>query len=175
MKKLRVGELANLYGINRQSIYKRIKKGELSKSADGLIDFAEALRVLGEPSDRGVPVTELQQRFTENETESYTLRLQVEMLEKQVKKLEENEAFLKEQISTKDQSIHLLQTLLSAPEPKDLGVKQEDATQEIAPQVINEPQPIETAVYSGKEQTDTELKSRKKGLLGRVINAVFDG
>ena len=166
MKKLRVGELANLYGINRQSIYKRIKKGELSKSADGLIDFAEALRVLGEPSDRGVPVTELQQRFTENETESYTLRLQVEMLEKQVKKLEENEAFLKEQISTKDQSIHLLQTLLSAP-------KQEDATQE-APQVISESQPIENAVYSGKEQTNTEPKPRKKGVLGRVFNAVFD-
>ena len=166
MKKLRVGELANLYGINRQSIYKRIKKGELSKSADGLIDFAEALRVLGEPSDRGVPVTELQQRFTENETESYTLRLQVEMLEKQVKKLEENELFLKEQITTKDQSIHLLQTLLSAP-------KQEDATQE-APQVISESQPIENAVYSGKEQMGTELKSRKKGILGRVIGAVFD-
>ena len=46
---MRVGELATIYGINRQSIYKRIKKGELSKSADGLIDFAEALRVLGEP------------------------------------------------------------------------------------------------------------------------------
>ena len=42
MKKMRVGELATIYGINRQSIYKRIKKGELSKSADGLIDFAEA-------------------------------------------------------------------------------------------------------------------------------------
>ena len=174
MKKLRVGELANLYGINRQSIYKRIKKGELSKSADGLIDFAEALRVLGEPSDRGVPVTELQQRFTENETESYTLRLQVEMLEKQVKKLEENEAFLKEQISTKDQSIHLLQTLLSAPKPKDSGIKQEDATQEIAPQVFSELTSTETAMYSGKEQTNTEPKPRKKGVLGRVFNAVFD-
>lgn len=173
MKKLRVGELAKLYGINRQSIYKRINKGELSKSSDGLIDFAEALRVLGEPSERGVPVTELQQRFTENETESYTLKLQVEMLEKQVKKLEENEVFLKEQITTKDQSIHLLQTLLSAPKQKDSDVKQEDATQE-APQVIRESQPIETAVHSGKEQTDTELKPRKKGLLGRVIGAVFD-
>ena len=90
-------------------------------------------------------------------------------------KAEETEQFLKDQIKEKDTSIHLLQTLLSAPKPKDLGVKQEDATQEIAPQVINEPQPIETAVYSGKEQTDTELKSRKKGLLGRVISAVFDG
>ena len=83
---MRVGELAKLYGINRQSIYKRINKGELSKSADGLIDFSEALRVLGEPSERGVPVTELQQQVTENMTESYTLKLQVEILEKQVKK-----------------------------------------------------------------------------------------
>ena len=174
MKKLRVGELAKLYGINRQSIYKRINKGELSKSADGLIDFSEALRVLGERSDRGVPVTELQQQVTENITESYTLKLQVEMLEKQVKKLEENELFLKEQITTKDQSIHLLQTLLSAPKPKDSGIKQEDATQEIAPQVFSELTSTETAMYSGKEQTNTEPKPRKKGVLGRVFNAVFD-
>ena len=97
---MRVGELAKLYGINRQSIYKRINKGELSKSADGLIDFSEALRVLGEPSERGVPVTELQQQVTENMTERYTLKLQVEILEKQVKKLEENERFLKEQITS---------------------------------------------------------------------------
>ena len=84
---LSVIDLAELYGMNRQSIYKRIKKGEISKSSDGLIDFSEALRVLGEPSDRGVSVTHIQQQVTEKETESYTLRLQVEMLEKQVKKL----------------------------------------------------------------------------------------
>ena len=174
MKKLRVGELANLYGINRQSIYKRIKKGELSKSADGLIDFAEALRVLGEPSDMGVPVTELQQMFTENETESYTLRLQVEMLEKQVKKLEENERFLKEQITTKDQSIHLLQTLLSAPKPIEPSLQSEKVTEEIAPQVLSESQPTETALYSGEKKTHTEQQPRKKGFLERVIGAVFD-
>ena len=174
MKKLRVGELANLYGINRQSIYKRIKKGELSKSADGLIDFAEALRVLGEPSDRGVPVTELQQRFTENETESYTLRLQVEMLEKQVKKLEENEAFLKEQISTKDQSIHLLQTLLSAPKPNEPSIKKEDATQEIAPHVLGASPLTDTLLHAGKEQSIDREKQRKRGVFGRVISAVFD-
>lgn len=174
MKKLRVGELAKLYGINRQSIYKRINKGELSKSADGLIDFSEALRVLGEPSERGVPVTELQQHVTDDVTEGYTLKLQVEMLEKQVKKLEENERFLKEQITTKDQSIHLLQTLLSAPKPKDSTLKKEDATQEIAPQVLRESLPTQTAVYSEKEQKDSEPKPRKNGLLGRVIGAIFD-
>lgn len=171
---MRVGELATLYGINRQSIYKRIKKGELSKSADGLIDFSEALRVLGEPSDRGVPVTQTQQQATEKETESYTLRLQVEMLEKQVKKLEENELFLKEQITTKDRSIHLLQTLLSAPKPADVSIKQEDTTQD-PPEVLSESKITENSVASSEKQMDMEPKKNKKGLFGRVLGAIFDG
>lgn len=47
MKKLSVSELAKLYGYSRQAIYAHINKGNLSKGSDGLIDFAEALRVLG--------------------------------------------------------------------------------------------------------------------------------
>ena len=161
-----VGELSKLYGIHRQSIYKRINKGDLSKSADGKIDFSEAIRVFGEPDGRGEVVTTVQSTQVQMDTQVDKLQLQVEMLEKQLKKSEETEQFLKDQIKEKDTSIHLLQTLLSAP-------KQEDATQE-APQVISESQPIENAVYSGKEQMGTELKSRKKGILGRVIGAVFD-
>lgn len=172
---MRVGELATLYGINRQSIYKRIKKGEISKSADGLIDFSEALRVLGEPSDRGVSVTHIQQQVTEKETESYTLRLQVDMLEKQVKKLEENELFLKDQITTKDQSIHLLQTLLSAPKPADVSIKQEDEdTIQDHPLVLSESKIPETSVDSREKQTVIAPKPHRKGLLGRVLGAVFD-
>ena len=170
---MRVGELATIYGINRQSIYKRIKKGEISKSADGFIDFSEALRVLGEPSDRGVSVTHIQQQVTKKETESYTLRLQVEMLEKQVKKLEENELFLKEQITTKDRSIHLLQTLLSAPKPADVSIKQEDTTQD-PPEVLSESKIIENSVASSEKQMDMEPKKNKKGIFGRVLGAVFD-
>ena len=170
---MRVGELATLYGINRQSIYKRIKKGEISKSADGLIDFSEALRVLGEPSDRGGSVTHIQQQVTEKETESYTLRLQVEMLEKQVKKLEENELFLKDQITTKDQSIHLLQTLLSAPKPADVSIKQEDKTQDSS-EFFSESKPPKTADDSREEQVTIKPKTHRNGILGRVISAVFN-
>ena len=47
MKKLSVSELAKLYGYSRQAVYAHIKKGNLSKGSDGLIDFSEALRVLG--------------------------------------------------------------------------------------------------------------------------------
>ncbi len=55
-----VGELAKLYGLNRQSIYKRINKGDLSKGSDGKIDFSEAIRVFGEPSERNKNVVVFQ-------------------------------------------------------------------------------------------------------------------
>lgn len=174
MKKLSVGELSKLYGIHRQSIYKRINKGDLSKSADGKIDFAEAIRVFGEPDGRGEFVTTVQSTQVQMDTQVDKLQLQVEMLEKQLKKAEETEQFLKDQIKEKDTSIHLLQTLLSAPKPKDSTIKKEDATQEIASQVLSESLPTETAVYSEKEQKDIESKPRKNGLLGRVIGAIFD-
>ena len=174
MKKMTVGELSKLYGIHRQSIYKRINKGDLSKSADGKVDFAEAIRVFGEPDGKGEVVTKVQSTQVQIGTQVDRLQLQVDMLEKQLKKAEETEQFLKDQIKEKDTSIHLLQTLLSAPTPKDSGGKQEDATQEIAPQVFSELTSTETAMYSGKEQTNTEPKPRKKGVLGRVFNAVFD-
>ena len=52
MKALSVIELSQLYGMNRQSIYKRINKGDLSKNSDGKIDLSEAIRVFGEPSNK---------------------------------------------------------------------------------------------------------------------------
>ena len=55
-----VGELSKLYGIHRQSIYKRINKGDLSKGSDGKIDFSEAIRVFGEPDGRGAVVPTVQ-------------------------------------------------------------------------------------------------------------------
>ena len=174
MKKMTVGELSKLYGIHRQSIYKRINKGDLSKSADGKVDFAEAIRVFGEPDGKGEVVTKVQSTHVQIGTQVDRLQLQVDMLEKQLKKAEETEQFLKDQIKEKDTSIHLLQTLLSAPKPNEPSIKNEKVTEEIAPQVLTESLPIETALYSGKQQKDNEPKSRKKGLLGRVIGAVFD-
>lgn len=171
MKKMTVGELSKLYGIHRQSIYKRINKGDLSKSADGKIDLAEAIRVFGEPDGRGQVVTTVQSIQVQVDTQVDKLQLQVDMLQKQLKKAEENEQFLKEQITTKDQSIYLLQTLLSAPKPQS---EADVNTHEDPPLDSTPTQPTVTAQYSEKEQTNTEQKLPKKGFFGRVFNAVFD-
>jgi HAMP domain-containing protein len=79
MKALSVIELSQLYGMNRQSIYKRINKGDLSKNSDGKIDLSEAIRVFGEPSNKN-NVTTLQSTTVQKETEVDMLKQQVDIL-----------------------------------------------------------------------------------------------
>ena len=108
MKALSVIELAELYGMNRQSIYKRINKGDLSKNSDGKIDFSEAIRVFGEPSKRNSDVTTLQSNAVQKDTE-------VDMLKKQLELAHEREIFQREQLEAKDNQIEAIQRLLEAP------------------------------------------------------------
>ncbi|MFW2084044.1 plasmid replication DNA-binding protein, partial [Acinetobacter guillouiae] len=79
MKALSVIELSQLYGMNRQSIYKRIHKGDLSKNSDGKIDLSEAIRVFGEPSNKNNKVTPLQSTTVQKETEVDMLKQQVDI------------------------------------------------------------------------------------------------
>lgn len=115
MKKLTVSELAKLYGYSRQAIYAHINKGNLSKGSDGLIDFTEALRVFGEPQNKGVNVNQSQSIDTPNLTEVDLLKRQVDILEKQL-----NQALLRENQSIERESfyqeqIEAMQRLLEAP------------------------------------------------------------
>ena len=102
MKALSVIELAELYGMNRQSIYKRINKGDLSKNSDGKIDFSEAIRVFGEPSKRNSDVTTLQSNAVQKDTEVDMLKQHVDMLKKQLELAHEREIFQREQLEAKD-------------------------------------------------------------------------
>jgi len=115
MKALSVIELANLYGMNRQSIYKRINKGDLSKNSDGKIDFSEAIRAFGEPSHKNNNVTTLQSTSVQKETEVDMLKQQVDILKKQLELAHEREVFQREQLATKDNQIEAIQRLLEAP------------------------------------------------------------
>lgn len=115
MKALSVIELANLYGMNRQSIYKRINKGDLSKNSDGKIDFSEAIRVFGEPSHKNNNVTTLQSTSVQKETEVDILKQHVDILKKQLELAHEREIFQREQLAAKDNQIEAIQRLLEAP------------------------------------------------------------
>jgi len=108
MKALSVIELAELYGMNRQSIYKRINKGDLSKNSDGKIDLSEAIRVFGEPSSKIKNVTTLQSTSLQKETEVDMLKQQVDILKKQLELAHEREMFQREQLQAKDNQIEAI-------------------------------------------------------------------
>ena len=166
MKALSVIELAKLYGINRQSIYKRINKGDLSKNSDGKIDFAEALRVFGEPSQRNTQNVTLQSHATQKSAEVDILKQQVDILQKQLNLAQEREVFQREQLQAKDEQIESLQRLLGAPKSQQ-SVEQ---VQELKPEPV---QPIPMSEFKPIVQ-ESQPEPKRRGLFGRVIRAVLD-
>ena len=166
MKALSVIELAKLYGMNRQSIYKRINKGDLSKNSNGKIDLSEAIRVFGEPSQRSTKNVTLQSQAIQKSAELDIMRQQVDMLQKQLELAQEREQFQREELKAKNEQIESLQRLLGAPKPQSQVEQVQEPTPEpIQPKPMPELEPI-------IQESQPKLKHR--GLFSRVIRAVLD-
>lgn len=169
MKALSVIELAKLYGMNRQSIYKRINKGDLSKNSDGKIDFTEAIRVFGEPSQRSTQNVTLHSQETKKSAEVDILKQQVDILRKQLELAQEREQFQREELKAKNEQIESLQRLLGAPKPQQKA--------ETVQNSILEPiQPTQTPMQEPKPIAQKSLSEspKRRSLFGRVIRAVLD-
>ena len=174
MKALSVIELANLYGMNRQSIYKRINKGDLSKNSDGKIDFSEAIRVFGEPSHKNNNVTTLQSTSVQKETEVDMLKQQVDILKKQLELAHDREVFQREQLVAKDSQIEAIQRLLEAPKPNMTTFTDQKSNPDIATPSRLESEPN----YDGLTTPETkripvpqhiEDVPKKRGFLSRFF------
>lgn len=185
MKALSVIELAQLYGMNRQSIYKRINKGDLSKNSDGKIDLSEAIRVFGEPSEKNNNVTTLQSSSVQKETEVDMLKQQVDILKKQLELAHDREVFQREQLEAKDNQIEAMQRLLEAPKTNMTMFTDQKSEPDIAPSIDPEvdigvpeektastPESIENQNIPVSKRI--EEKPKRRGLLGRLAKAVFD-
>mgnify|MGYP000328896238 CR=1 FL=1 len=168
MKALSVIELAKLYGMNRQSVYKRINKGDLSKNSNGKIDLSEAIRVFGEPSQRSNQNVTLQSQTTQKSAELDIMRQQVDMLQKQLELAQEREQFQREELKAKNEQIESLQRLLGAPKPQQQAEQVQELTPEPIRENVNEPKP------KVQVQKFTQSDSRRRGLFGRVIRAVWN-
>lgn len=168
MKALSVIELAKLYSMNRQSIYKRINKGDLTKNSDGKVDLAEAIRVFGEPSLRSTQNVTLQSQATVKSAEVDILKQQVDMLQKQLELAQEREQFQREQLQAKDDQIYSLQLLLGA--PKTQQQMEQEAEQETEPKHQKSTTTQQAQVHIPEEKPEP----KRGGLFGRVIRAVLD-
>lgn len=171
MKALSVIELAKLYGMTRQAIYKQVNKGNLTKNSDGKIDLAEAIRIFGEPSKH---VNRSQTTDTLKLSEVHLLEQQVNMLQKQLEEAKELNRFHREelqaknaQLNAKDGQIESLQRLLGAPKPQPQAEQVQKPTPESTqPTPTQEPKPI--------VQGSQPEPQKRRGLFGRIIRAVLD-
>jgi hypothetical protein len=150
MKALSVIELSQLYGMNRQSIYKRINKGDLSKNSDGKIDLSEAIRVFGEPSNKNNNVTTLQSTTVQKETE-------VDILKKQLELAHEREVFQREQLEAKDNQIEAIQRLLEAPKTNITTFTDQKPSQDIATDPRSEPEPKDDGLTTPVETENKRI------------------
>jgi hypothetical protein len=171
MKALSVIELAQLYGMNRQSIYKRINKGDLSKNSDGKIDLSEAIRVFGEPSHKYSNVTTLQSTSVQKETEVDMLKQQVDILKKQLELAHEREIFQREQLAAKDHQIEAIQRLLEAPKTNMTTFTDQEPPQPVAPEPTDDglttPEQRENKRIPVPEHVEPEPP--KRGFLSRFF------
>ena len=177
MKALSVIELSQLYGMNRQSIYKRINKGDLSKNSDGKIDLSEAIRVFGEPSNKNNNVTPLQSTAVQKETEVDMLKQQVDILKKQLELAHEREVFQREQLEAKDNQIEAIQRLLEAPKTNMTTFTDQKPGQDIATDPRPEPEPKNDGLTTPVETENkripvpepVEPEQPKRGWLSRFF------
>ena len=117
MSNISINQASKLFKVSRNTIYARIKKGDLTKNADGAVSVQDMIRLFGNKADKKATeqaVNELlnstnniaqptEQPKSNNEQlfiqQIEQLKFQVEQLEKQLEYVKTNEAWLKEQLN----------------------------------------------------------------------------
>ena len=119
MSNISINQASKLFKVSRNTIYARIKKGEITKNSDGNVSVQDMMRLFGNKADKKATeqaVTELLN--TVNKTEQLIeqpksnneqllqqkieqLEGQVEQLERQLEYVKANEAWLKQQLDQK--------------------------------------------------------------------------
>ena len=151
MAKLSLSEVSKQFNVDRSTIYRAVRNGRLSRSSDGQFDIAEIIRCFGEPEQVSQPNESAKQG-----SDAATQKL-ISHLENEVKKYQEREERLMQQIDRMQTLIELKSVAPSTAMPHPNATACDTLTlQRATLQNMAAPQP------------------KKRGLFGRVLNAVFN-
>lgn len=173
MSVLTIVEAAKQFNVTRPRIYRSIKRGELTTtlSDDGvqLVQVQDMIRLFDNMPKKAV-LKDVRSRVSDTD-----LKL-VKLLEEQLKKAEDDKAFLKQQINDlrKDFDEYKLRIEHQSIVDPKTDVTSNDHAQK------TESLQVEHAIKSPKEQHDSELgkhgaqnEPSKKGLLRRFLGEFF--
>ena len=189
MAKLSLSEVSKQFNLDRSTIYRAVRNGRLSRSSDNQFDIAEVIRCFGEPDQVSKP-TEPPQQGSDGATQKL-----IAHLENEVKKYQEREERLMQQIDRMQTLIELKSvapatavqhhnaTACDSQTPQHATTDQnienkENLNNDVAASVAM-PQQDATARDSQTPQRATlqnmaAPQPKKRGLFGRVLNAVFN-
>ena len=189
MAKLSLSEVSKQFKVDRSTIYRAVRNGRLSRSSDNQFDIAEVIRCFGEPDQVSKP-TEPPQQGSDGATQKL-----IAHLENEVKKYQEREERLMQQIDRMQTLIELksVAPATAVPHPDatacdsqtpqhattDQNIEnKENLNKDVAASVAM-PQQDATARDSQMPQRATlqnmaAPQPKKRGLFGRVLNAVFN-
>ena len=188
MAKLSLSEVSKQFHIDRSTVYRAIRNGRLSRSSDGQFDLTEVIRCFGEPNSASQP-----SEFIEQNTDQATQKL-ITHLENEVKKYQEREERLMQQIDRMQTLIELKSVAPATAMPQSNATACDTTMQQHATDtqdndnkkeinsLITEnvaiPQSNATISNNTMPQHATLQnvaipQPKKRGLFGRVLNAVF--
>lgn len=189
MAKLSLSEVSKQFNVDRSTIYRAVRNGRLSRSSDGQFDIAEVIRCFGEPEQVSKP-TEPQRQSSDTATQKL-----IAHLENEVRKYQEREERLMQQIDRMQTLIELksVAPATAVPHP-DATACDTQTPQHATPSQVTEnkqnlnnnvsesvavPQQNATAHNTPTLQRATLQnvalpQAKKRGLFGRVLNAVFN-
>ena len=189
MAKLSLSEVSKQFNVDRSTIYRAVRNGRLSRSSDNQFDIAEVIRCFGEPDQVSKP-TEPPQQGSDGATQKL-----IAHLENEVKKYQEREERLMQQIDRMQTLIELKTVAPATAAPQqdatacDTDMPQHATTQQDNDNKKNNELNIvenvavpqqETTAYHTQTLQHATLQNvavpqpKKRGLFGRVLNAVFD-
>lgn len=189
MAKLSLSEVSKQFNVDRSTIYRAVRNGRLSRSSDGQFDIAEVIRCFGEPDQLSKPTEPLKQT-----NDAATQKL-ISHLENEVKKYQEREERLMQQIDRMQTLIELksVAPATAVPHPDttacdsqtpqhatiDQNIENKENLNNDMAEIVAVPQQNATARDSQTPQHATlqnmaAPQPKKRGLFGRVLNAVFN-
>ncbi|WP_180070940.1 plasmid replication DNA-binding protein [Acinetobacter sp. YH16038] len=189
MAKLSLSEVSKKFHVDRSTVYRAIRNGRLSRSSDGQFDLTEVIRCFGEPNSASQP-----SEFIKQNTDQATQKL-ITHLENEVKKYQEREERLMQQIDRMQTLIELKSVAPATAMPQSNATACDTTMQQHATDtqdndnkkeinsLITEnvaiPQSNATISNNTMPQHATLQnvaipQPKKRGLFGRVLNAVFN-
>lgn len=188
MAKLSLSDVSKKFNVDRSTIYRAVRNGRLSRSADGQFDIAEVIRCFGDPEP-----TSQKSETSKQEIDDATKKL-ITHLEYEVKKYQEREERLMQQIDRMQTLIELKSVAPATAVPQQDATACDNSTLQHAKNI----QPIEKIKENLEKsfqsvavpQQDTTARDnstlqhatvqnvavpqpKKRGLFSRVLDAVL--